>query len=192
MDETEFPINSSIHYEVEMYTCPICSYVSVFPEACPGCHRQLISIKEPDPANPKDQAAETRVPLDMWPDVASAYGALGMLEGALKYGRKNYTDAPVKAMVYAGAARRHLAKWISGEECDQETKVPHLASVLCSIAIILDAEHNGTLIDNRPKDKKPISELFKSFTHIIENLHDLHGTDTRLLTERGDSPKIDS
>lgn len=99
--------------------------------------------------NPKDVASTERLPLDLWPPAATAMACIAMLNGSLKYGRANWRSLPVKASVYVGAAQRHLAAWFDGEEADEEG-VPHLSSVLASLAILVDALAAETLIDDRP------------------------------------------
>lgn len=99
--------------------------------------------------NPKKQYGVASIPLEMWPDLASAYGALGLYNGSLKYGKANYANTPVEASIYIAAARRHLAAWCAGEEFDPADGVPNLGGVLANIAIILEARAAGTLIDDR-------------------------------------------
>ncbi len=102
------------------------------------------------PTNPKDRLAISRVDMGLFPDTAVIYGALGMTEGDLKYGSYNFREAGVLASVYHAAMRRHMARWWNGEDIDQSTGVPHLASALSCIAIIVDAQVNGMLADDRP------------------------------------------
>lgn len=104
---------------------------------------------EPGCGNPKDVASTERLPLDLWPPAATAMACIAMLNGSLKYGRANWRQLPVKASVYVAAAQRHLAAWFDGEEADEEG-VPHLSSVLASLAIVVDALAADTLIDDRP------------------------------------------
>lgn len=99
--------------------------------------------------NPKKQYGVASIPLEMWPDLASAYGALGLYNGSLKYGKANYANTPVEASIYIAAARRHLAAWCAGEEFDPADGVPNLGGVLANIAILIEARAAGTLIDDR-------------------------------------------
>jgi len=100
--------------------------------------------------NPKDRMATTRLDLSLFPASARAYGALAMTEGDLKYGGYNYRTAGVKASVYFAAANRHLDKWFNGEWADQKTNVPHLASALACIGVLIDAIECDKLNDDRP------------------------------------------
>ena len=100
--------------------------------------------------NPKDRAATTRLDFSVWPETASAYGALAMTEGDYKYGAYNYRVAGVQASVYVSALRRHMAKWYNGEWDDPKTGVPHLANALACIGVLIDAYESGALVDDRP------------------------------------------
>lgn len=99
-------------------------------------------------ANPKDAAGRAKIPLHLWPPSATAFGSIGFLEGQLKYGRSNFRATDVAASVYYAAAKRHLDAWWEGEENTKEGG-PHLGNALACIAIIVDAQVNGTLVDDR-------------------------------------------
>lgn len=99
--------------------------------------------------NPKRQYGVSSIPLEMWPDLASAYGALALYNGSLKYGKANFANTPVEASIYIAALRRHLASWVAGEEFDPADGVPHLGGVLANAAILISARAAGTLIDDR-------------------------------------------
>lgn len=101
------------------------------------------------PTNPKDAIGSSKLPLHLWPATATAMGSIGLLNGALKYGRSNWRAAGVKASIYVDAAQRHLAAWFEGEEVDPDDGAPHLAAALACIAIIVDAKAAGKLNDDR-------------------------------------------
>jgi hypothetical protein len=101
------------------------------------------------PTNPKDAIGSNKVPLHLWPETATVLGALGLLDGALKYGRSNYRAIGVRASIYYDAARRHLNAWFEGEDTDPDSGLPQLAHVLACVAIIIDAEAAGKLNDDR-------------------------------------------
>jgi hypothetical protein len=103
----------------------------------------------PKNPNPKDSIGATKLPLHLWPAIATAWGSLALLDGAAKYGRSNFRVAPVRASIYYDAATRHLQKWFEGRDRDAESGLHELSHALACIAIILDAEANGTLIDDR-------------------------------------------
>lgn len=99
-------------------------------------------------SNPKDALGIAKLPIHLWPETATAMGSIGLLEGALKYGRSNWRHAGVRASIYVDACRRHLAAWFEGEDVS-EVGVPHLANALACLAIIVDAQAAGKLEDDR-------------------------------------------
>ncbi len=124
-----------------------------------------------DTLNPKDIIGRQKLPTHLWPATATAYGALGFLEGMTKYGRVNYRATPVAASVYYAAALRHLADWFEGEEYTKEGG-PHLGNALACIAIIVDAKVNGTLVDDRQFTPLPgaYSDMVKELTELAKKL----------------------
>ena len=123
------------------------------------------------PTNPKDAIGAGKLPLELVPDTLVAYAALAFFEGASKYGRFNWRVAGVRASIYRAAAGRHLAKWWNGEDCDPETGVPHLASVVACCGIILDADLCGKLTDDRPP-AAPVGRLIDQLAQAVEHLKD--------------------
>lgn len=101
--------------------------------------------------NPKDEAALSRVPLHLLPDVGSVAGAMACLDGALKYGAYNWREKPISLMGYTAAIERHLKRIRAGEDIDQKSACYHLGHIIATASILLDAELHGTLIDDRPK-----------------------------------------
>lgn len=118
--------------------------------------------------NPKDAAATTRLDLSLWPDAASAYGALAMTEGDLKYGGYNFRDTGVQSSVYVAALRRHIAKWYNGEEADPKTNVPHLANAIACLGVLIDSIVQGNLNDDRPPAQSV--QLYADFEAIVAHL----------------------
>lgn len=108
--------------------------------------------------NPKDALATTRLPLHLVPSTMKVYASLAFAEGAAKYGAHNWRVTGARASIYKSAIERHLEKWWDGEEADPVTGVPHLASVLAGVAIILDAGLVGRLTDDRPPSA-PVSQV---------------------------------
>lgn len=84
------------------------------------------------------------------PAVLDVQVSLAMRNGAAKYGPFNWREKKVRAHVYLAAARRHLAAWYDGEDVASDSGIHHLAHAAASLAIILDAEATGNLIDDRP------------------------------------------
>jgi len=105
-------------------------------------------------ANPKDLLArrENKVNLALVPPVAEEALARAMMNGAAKYGPWNWrsVDSGVDASVYVAACKRHLAAWFQGEERASDSGVHHLGHAMACLAILLDAQANGCLHDDRP------------------------------------------
>ena len=127
-----------------------------------------MSIERKD-SNPKSAAATTRLDLSLFPMTAIAYGALGMTEGDYKYRGYNYRMDGVCVSTYISALGRHTAKFYNGEWEDQTTRVPHLASMISCIAIIIDGFVTGNINDDRPP-AVDMDCLLSQFSDIIENL----------------------
>lgn len=126
------------------------------------------------PTNPKDALASARAPLHLVPATLKVYASMAFAEGAAKYGAHNWRVAGVRASVYKSAAERHLEKWWNGEWADPATGVPHLASVLASLGIILDAGLCGKLTDDRPPPA-PLGGLMDEAEAEVRRLLELFG-----------------
>jgi hypothetical protein len=123
--------------------------------------------------NPKDSIGASKLPLHLWPQSATALGSLGLLEGALKYGRANWRHSGVRASIYFDACSRHLAAWFNGEDDSSDVGVPHLANALACLAILVDAEANGKLIDDRnhtPDSEVNYASYVNYLTPFVEKL----------------------
>lgn len=152
-------------------TCPECGIT------CNGvdefkCSLCLGWYGKTKPTNPKDRIATYRLDLSLFPAPAVAYGALAMTEGHAKYGAYNWRSAGVMWSIYDAAARRHLDKFRDGEECDPVTRVPHLASALACIAILIDSDVCHMLNDDRPP-KAPTGLLLNSLEEHVAHLYNL-------------------
>ena len=112
-------------------------------------------------ANPKQAYGDLKVPLQLVPSVATAYMAMGLKEGARKYGPFNWRETNVEAMTYVGATLRHIAAFVDGEDIDPESGNPHLAHAMASLAILVDALEADKVIDNRPPEG-PVAAFMKT------------------------------
>lgn len=101
--------------------------------------------------NPKRQFGVKKPSAQFIPPVAILEESVVMALGAAKYGAFNWQNDPVDATTYYSAAIRHLLQWYSGEDVDAESGASHLAHVRACMAILLDAQASGKLIDDRPK-----------------------------------------
>lgn len=125
------------------------------------------------PTNPKDAVGSDKLPLHLWPETATVLGCLGLLDGALKYGRSNFRAVGVRASIYYDAARRHLNAWFEGEDCDPDSGLPHLAHVLACVAIVIDAKATGKLNDDR-MTPGGYRALVEEYTPHVKRLKELH------------------
>lgn len=123
--------------------------------------------------NPKDAIGATKLPLSFVPSTGIEAASLAFLEGALKYGRFNWRIAGVRTSIYFDAAMRHLNKYWNGEYCDPQTRVPHLASVLACIMIIIDADQAGKLTDDRPPKLRDHSLRVDDASELVSHLKNL-------------------
>lgn len=130
----------------------------------------------PPSTNPKDAIGNVKLPMHLWPAEATALGCLGMLEGALKYGRNNYVAGDgVIASIYVAACKRHLDAWFSGENLTRDTKQDHLGNALACLAIIVKARAHGKLIDDRDFSGSPdaYGKLVEELTPQVKRLQEL-------------------
>jgi len=105
------------------------------------------------PSNPKDALGIRKVPIYSVISLrVLANVALGMLEGALKYGRHNYRVIGVRASVYVDAASRHIAQFWEGQDIDTESKAKlhHLDKAISSLMVLRDSMLRGNWVDDRP------------------------------------------
>lgn len=101
-------------------------------------------------SNPKDIIGSDKLPLHLWPETATALGCLGCLDGMLKYGRNNWRAVGIRASIYVDALHRHMNAWFDeGEDLDPDSGLPHLAHALACLAIIVDAQAAGMMVDDR-------------------------------------------
>jgi len=91
-----------------------------------------------------------KLPLHLFPAVAEIEGALALEDGAVKRSPFNWRTRPISAMRQIDGIKRHIAAYVDGEDDAADSKRPHLAHALGRLAIMLDAEACGTLIDDRP------------------------------------------
>lgn len=100
--------------------------------------------------NPKDLAGQAKAELWLIPPVAKAWLAQAFKDGARKYEPYNWREKGVRTSVYLSAAGRHIDAYLDGEQVAPDSKVHHLAHAMACLAILLDAEAQGNLVDDRP------------------------------------------
>lgn len=79
---------------------------------------------------------------------------LGMLEGALKYGRHNYRAVGVRASVYFDAAFRHFGAWYLGQDIDPDSGLSHITKGIATLTVLRDSMIQGNWADDRPPRSK--------------------------------------
>jgi len=102
-------------------------------------------------------------PIDLVPPVAFIHMAQAMKNGAVKYGPYNWRDEKVSARIYVAAAMRHILQWLDGEEKAKDSGTHHLGHAAACLAILLDAQSTGQLVDDRPKPGSS-SQLIEELT----------------------------
>lgn len=101
--------------------------------------------------DPKGEAGKAKPPLALLPPEALRQAALAHGSGTAKYGAFNWRENQVNATTYISAMMRHIGQYLDGEDADAESGLSHLAHVIASANILIDAKHCGTLVDDRPK-----------------------------------------
>jgi dATP/dGTP diphosphohydrolase len=107
-------------------------------------------LASPVDANPKDLVGSKKVSMTKLPAIAQLHGNHAMMYGAKVYGPYNWREKKVQAEIYVDAALRHITAWNEREECASDSHVHHLGHAMACLAILLDAQETGNLIDNRP------------------------------------------
>jgi hypothetical protein len=81
---------------------------------------------------------------------------LGMMEGALKYGRHNYRSAGVRASVYFDALFRHWSAWSLGQDIDPDSGLNHITKGIATLTVLRDSMLQGNWLDDRPPKSKAV------------------------------------
>lgn len=114
-----------------------------------------------DALNPKDAIASAKPDLSLVTAAMMEGIAAALANGAVKYGRGNWRQTPVRALVYTAAAARHIKAWEDGQDAAPDSGVHHLDHAIASLCIMRDAARAGTLVDDRvvlPGPAKPAPE----------------------------------
>lgn len=141
----------------EAHRLDIIAYCSEEPRPAEPIHAALDALKDSKPTNPKEAIGVRRVSMSVLPAGVMLEAALGMMEGAAKYGRHNYRAMGVQASVYYDATMGHLMDWWEGEDIDPDSGLSHVTKAIDSLIVMRDAMLQGRFTDNRP----PRSKVFK-------------------------------
>jgi hypothetical protein len=115
--------------------------------------------------NPKVVWGEAKAGFFGIPAVAEIAMGNVMVGGGYKYGKFNYRETRTAASTYHDAIRRHFLLWFDGEDNDPTDTTPpgsgesHLAHIMSCCALLLDAQENGMLDDDRSKTGKVREQL---------------------------------
>ena len=104
--------------------------------------------------NPKDAVGIKKSPLSVVPMEVVMEAGLGMLEGALKYGRHNYREVGVRASVYFDGGMRHFIEWWEGVDIDRDSGLNHITKLISDLLVLRDCMIRGNWIDDRPPKVK--------------------------------------
>lgn len=113
---------------------------------------------------------KNKLDLSLFPGVALAHAVFALMDGAQKYEPYNYRDTEVNAREYISATKRHLDAWLEREECADDSKAHHLGHAIASLAILLDAQATGNLIDDRPK-RNALAKTMIELNKLIKGKH---------------------
>lgn len=125
-------------------------------------------------SNPKQAFADNKIPVHLWPPVATYLGTLGLLDGACKYGRANWRASGVLASTYYSAIQRHINAWMEGENLDPESGLPHLGHALACLAILADAQMTGMLTDDRNYRGEGYRTVMTTLTALVPTIRARH------------------
>lgn len=104
-----------------------------------------------------------KLSLSLFPPVAAAHAVHALQDGAKRPGRGIYNwrnGVEIRALEYADKATRHIDLWKSGEPTAPDSKVHHLGCAIADLAIILDAEEQGLLVDDRQHDNGALQRIY--------------------------------
>lgn len=112
--------------------------------------------------NPKSIQGAKKYSLRYLPLPAAVEVNCAFADGAAKYGAANWREKGVAASVYIDAALRHIEQYFDGgQQRAADSGVHNLGHAMACLAIIIDAEWNNTLTDDRPFPCRDTDELLK-------------------------------
>jgi hypothetical protein len=127
-------------------------------------------------SNPKDALGIKKIPQSTISAPVMAEVGIGMLEGALKYGRHNYRAIGVRGSIYYDGTLRHLNAWWEGEDLDPDSFVGlhHVTKAIASLCVLRDAMIQNKFTDDRPPKTKdgwmiPLNEKVKALIEKYPN-----------------------
>lgn len=155
-----YELGSGIHPK------PVASNVRAFNKRVSAMAPPTARQTPPD-ANPKTRFGMAKPPMALIPSTALVHTAMAFGDGAAKYGPANWRKDPVSSSTYLNAALRHIHEWIDGEENDPVSLVHHLGHAMGCLAILIDAQACGSLLDDRPP-AAPTADLIREKTRPLD------------------------
>lgn len=125
------------------------------------------SKKKKMPANPKQIYGDAKIPLHLMPSIAQIEWAWAAGEGARKYGPYDWHENPVEYMTYIASILRHLIEAVEGVTRDKDSGAHPLGHVMACCSILMDAEANEQIIDNRPKMQNSVLHRMEEYRQKI-------------------------
>ena len=80
--------------------------------------------------------------MDLIPPQAELLLAQVLTYGAIKYAPNNWRHVENADARYIAATMRHINAHRQGERVDPESGLPHLAHAMCSLAFLLELQHD--------------------------------------------------
>lgn len=121
--------------------------------------------KPQTPTDAKAVAGAEKISFSTVPPIANLYCAAAMHYGAGKYGAHNWRDKDIVLRAYIDPLKRHMELFAAGVDIDREVTgsgLPHLAHIMATCAILLDAMKAGRVVDDRavtPSYEETVAEI---------------------------------
>ncbi len=120
----------------------------------------MTSNPQPTGVDPKGAVGKTKAPMGLLPLKALEEVAWALGDGATKYGEWNWRGTCVSSSTYISAILRHLSAYQEHEERAQDSQRKHLAHIVASCLILMDAEeHNCLIRDHAPLPSDFVQDL---------------------------------
>lgn len=110
----------------------------------------------------------SKIPISVIPGTVITELALGLAEGAIKYGKFNWRVVGVRYSIYFDATMRHLISFDQGEDTDPDSGLNHITKAISSLTVLRDAMLQGKWTDDRPPASVnlPVAEANRAFKEV--------------------------